>query len=532
MQKAQLVDTVIVGAGPAGVQMAYYQHKRGRNYVCLEAASAPGHFFARFPRHRYLISINKKNTGFTDPEINLRWDWNSLLVDESDYKTHKPFGDFTEDYFPNADFVVEYLTEYIKTFRLNVICDARAHGISKDERTGLFTVKTEGKNGGKVYQARCVVMASGFKHPFKPNCPGDNLIEDYPSMSVDPIEFKNKAVLVIGKGNSGFETADNLIHTTALIHVASPNPLQLAWKSHYIGHLRAVNNNLLDTYQLKAQNAVLDCHIRKIEKKDGKFAVDVEYTHALGEKETLYYDRVLNCTGFRVDTSHFDQSAMPVLTKNSKFPRLTNQWESANVKGMFYCGVLSHERDWKKTTSGFIHGFRYCVRTLANFIDERYHNVPYPARSIVCSPDSFLDHTLARLNRSSALWQEFGFLADLIYVNEEGKAQYLEELPKKFVHESAFSTSEHYYLVTLEFGKICGDPFAIERKPVPSEAAIGTFLHPVVRRYMGSKLMGELHLLEDLYTDWTHQEKHVKPLRKFFADSFADPTKLIIMGKM
>jgi thioredoxin reductase len=524
-------EVVVVGAGPAGIQAAYYLSKKGRDYVCLEGASQPCAFFAKFPRHRYLISINKKNTGFTDPEINMRWDWNSLLVDESDYKKHRPFTSYTEDYFPNADFVVQYCADYIQTFNLNVICDCRASKISKDQKTGVFTIKTEGKNGGKVYQTKCVIMASGFGKVFRPNCPGDHLVEDYPDMSVDPNEFRGKQVLVIGKGNSGFETADNLIHTTALIHVASPNPLQLAWKSHYIGHLRAVNNNLLDTYQLKAQNAVLDCSIRRIEKKGDKYAVDVEYTHALGETETLYYDRVLNCTGFRIDLSPFDETAMPATAKNNKFPKLTNSWESVNVGGLFFCGVLSHERDFKKTASGFIHGFRYCVRTLVHLIDERYQAAPYPSRMVAGNPDSILDAIIARINRSSALWQDFGFLCDLVVVRD-GKATYYEELPKKYILQSRHSTQDHYYIVSLEFGKILGDPFNIDRKPVPDQAATSTFLHPVVRRYQGSKLMGELHLLEDLYTDWTHQEKHIKPLRKFLHDSFSDPMKLKIMSKM
>jgi len=413
-----------------------------------------------------------------------------------------------------------------------VICDSRAAHISKDNKTGTFTVKCEGKNGaGKVYQTKCIIMAAGFEHLFRPNCPGDNLIEEYDNMSVDPTEFRGQQVLIIGKGNSAFETADNLIHTTALIHVASPNPLQLAWKSHYIGHLRAVNNNLLDTYQLKAQNAVLDCSIRKITKRDdNKYAVDVEYTHAMGETETLVYDRVLNCCGFRIGTSHFEQSAMPVLAKNNKFPKLTNQWESVNVKGMFFAGVLSHERDFKKTASGFIHGFRYCVRTLVHFIEERFHSVPYPSRMITNSADGFTKETVLRLAKNSALWQEFGFLADLIVV-ADGKATYYEELPRKYIAESGYGAHDHYYVITLEFGKILGDPFNIERKPVPDQAAVGTFLHPVIRRYQAAKLLGEQHILEDLYTDWTHPEKHVKPMRQFFEDSIAGK-KLRIMSQM
>lgn len=41
-----------------------------------------GNFFARYPRHRKLISINKRNTGRTNKEFNMRHDWNSLLSDD------------------------------------------------------------------------------------------------------------------------------------------------------------------------------------------------------------------------------------------------------------------------------------------------------------------------------------------------------------------------------------------------------------------------------------------------------------------
>jgi hypothetical protein len=45
------------------------------------------------------------------------------------------------------------------------------------------------------------------------------------------------------------------METAAVIHVAGPHSIRMAWRTHYVGHLRAVNNNFLDTYQLKSQNA-------------------------------------------------------------------------------------------------------------------------------------------------------------------------------------------------------------------------------------------------------------------------------------
>ncbi|HEU4367085.1 MAG TPA: NAD(P)-binding domain-containing protein, partial [Methylomirabilota bacterium] len=65
-------EYLIVGAGPAGLQLGHHLQQAGRDYAILEAGPAPGGFFRTFPRHRRLISINKPHTGWDDPELNLR----------------------------------------------------------------------------------------------------------------------------------------------------------------------------------------------------------------------------------------------------------------------------------------------------------------------------------------------------------------------------------------------------------------------------------------------------------------------------
>ena len=54
---------IIVGAGPAGLQMAHYLDSAGRDYLVLDRAASVGSFFERFPRFRQLISINKPHAG-------------------------------------------------------------------------------------------------------------------------------------------------------------------------------------------------------------------------------------------------------------------------------------------------------------------------------------------------------------------------------------------------------------------------------------------------------------------------------------
>ena len=59
----------IVGAGPGGLQLGHYFHKKNRDYIIFERQAIPSSFFARFPVHRQLISLNKRFTGRDNPEV-------------------------------------------------------------------------------------------------------------------------------------------------------------------------------------------------------------------------------------------------------------------------------------------------------------------------------------------------------------------------------------------------------------------------------------------------------------------------------
>ena len=111
-----MLDYLIIGAGPAGLQLGYFLARAGRAYQILEAGPAPGMFFRTFPRHRRLISNNKPHTGCDDPEMNLRMDWNSLLSEDP----RLLFTRYTERYFPDADDLVRYLRDFAEGFQLRI----------------------------------------------------------------------------------------------------------------------------------------------------------------------------------------------------------------------------------------------------------------------------------------------------------------------------------------------------------------------------------------------------------------------------
>ena len=319
-----------------------------------------------------------------------------------------------------------------------------------------------------------------------------------------------------GKANSAFETADNLVETAAVIHLASPGSLRFAWKTHFVGDLRACNNNLLDTYQLKLQNAVIDGTVASVKKEGDAFAAEIHYSHANGEVETIRYDRVILCTGFKLDISIFDESCRPSMTPDNRFPVQTSSWESANVPGMFFAGTLMQQRDRKKYMSAFIHGFRYNIRGLCRILLQRYHSVPLPATSVGGSAAELSGALLAQMNRSSALWQQPGFLADALILDRRSQSgRYFEELPVDYIKDHLLETG-CVLTLTLEFGKSQADPFFFERvqREDARNAANSTFLHPVVRCYERGRLVSEHHVLEDLAAEWKEPE-HVDPLQAY-----------------
>ncbi|HEY6729265.1 MAG TPA: FAD-dependent oxidoreductase [Polyangiaceae bacterium] len=506
----QSLDYVIIGGGPAGLQAAYFLAKANLRVLVLERAAEVGAFFRQYPRHRKLISINKVYTGVSDPETNMRWDWNSLLSDE-----YAPlFKDFSKEYFPAADTILEYLRCFAEQHRLPVELNV---SVSRVERTEAgFEIHAE---DGRTWRAPRVVVATGMSRENVPPIPGVELCERYSTMSLDQGDFTNQKVLIVGKGNSAFETADHLTPSAAVIHLASPRPLRMAWRTHFVGDLRAVNNNVLDTYQLKLQNAIIDAEIAEIRHNGKGFSVDIRYSHADGEVETLYYDRVLLCTGFRFDTSFFADSCMPAMTSCGRLPLQTSAWESPNVPGLFFAGTVMQQRDHKKYMSAFIHGFRYNVQALAHHLLASHHDIAWPQQQLTFSARGIAKGLLGEMNQSSAIWQQPGFLCNLVVLDvEQRSARLFAHMPMDYVHDR-FARGMTLAL-TLEYGPHQPDPFNIDRvhRSDVDRAAESTFLHPVIRRFEDGVLVDEHHVLEDLAAEWLEPE-HINPLVQYLQNA-------------
>ena len=275
----------IVGAGPAGLQLGFHMQQANRSYVIIERAGEPGAFFRTYPRHRQLISINKRYTGHEEdlpkrnPEFNLRHDWNSLVNDEESGGKGLLFTDYSKEFYPPASTMLTYLRDFARLYDLRIRYHEEVYDIMRssdageqchanisdddDSREGFpFAMKTRKLRDGATaadavissYSCGNVIIATGISVPYVPNFTGNEHIEGYDTMDIDPENFLGKSILILGNGNSAFETASNLINGANYIHMASRSAARLAIATHYVGDVRltAQVGAVIEGYQLKS----------------------------------------------------------------------------------------------------------------------------------------------------------------------------------------------------------------------------------------------------------------------------------------
>ena len=98
----------------------------------------------------------------------------------------------------------------------------------------------------------------------------------------------------------------------------------------------------------------------------------VKFTARQGGSFPLIYDDVIRCLGWGQDKSIFSKETKPIMQQNGKFAVMTNEYESVNVPGMYFAGVLGHGKDYRRSAGGFIHGFRYTSRALFRILCAKY----------------------------------------------------------------------------------------------------------------------------------------------------------------
>eukprot|EP00904_Undaria_pinnatifida_P007000 jgi/Undpi1/342/HiC_scaffold_1.g00338.m1 len=182
------VDAVVVGAGQAGLSVAYHLQKAGGlRFVTLDANQEAGGAW----RHRWpsleLFSTRK---------------WSSL-------PGYPMFANGAcEDGYPSTREMAMYMEEYESVMKLNVVRPVTVKDVSRTAM-GTFLVETDCLLGGTParWEARTVVSASGtHTRPVIPRLPGSETfrgVQLHSNQYRSAEDFRGARVAVVGAGNSG-----------------------------------------------------------------------------------------------------------------------------------------------------------------------------------------------------------------------------------------------------------------------------------------------------------------------------------------
>jgi hypothetical protein len=188
-------DTIVIGAGPAGLAVGAVLRRANVPFVMLERAKRVGESW----HHHY----------------------DRLHLHTPKSHSALPYHAYPHTYprYPSRQQFVEYLDDYARTFELEPEFGREVRRIARGA-DGAWEIATNADD----YRARRVVVATGFNRvPNVPRWPGQ---ETFPGRIIHSREYTNaeafrgNTVLVVGFGNSGAEIALDLAESGVRCAVA------------------------------------------------------------------------------------------------------------------------------------------------------------------------------------------------------------------------------------------------------------------------------------------------------------------------
>ena len=186
-QNTKKINTLVVGAGQAGLAMSEHLSNHSVEHLILE-------------KNRIVESWRS-----------CRWD--SLVANGPAWHDRFPtldFDDHSPNYFPQKDVVVSYFEKFAKKINAPVRSNVNVEEVLRDNSTQKFLVKT---SEGNIEADNIVVATGAFQKPIIPPIVPDNIdiTQMHSQFYKNPHQLKEGAVLVVGSGSSGSQIAQEIM---------------------------------------------------------------------------------------------------------------------------------------------------------------------------------------------------------------------------------------------------------------------------------------------------------------------------------
>lgn len=327
-------ETIVIGAGQAGLAAGYHLMRAGRRFLILEAGSEPTGSWASYYESLKLFSPARFSSlpGRAYP------------------------GD--SERYPTRDETIAYLKDYAQHFALPIQFGFAVESVVRRD-DGLFMVTAA---DGRAIQAQTLIVATGsFHEPNLPSVIGQDIYGGQVLHSMaytEPSSFAGKRVVVVGAANSAVQIGTELsaVAKVTLAVRRPPNLIRQRWLGkdvHFWWWLFGLDTAAPSTWRgaifkrLHAGNgpSVLDLGIYRQALKEGRPEILPMFERFTpsgvvwpdGTEERV--DAVIFATGFKPNVGFL--AALPTLS-HSGAP-VHRGGASPAVPGLYFLG-LSYQR--------------------------------------------------------------------------------------------------------------------------------------------------------------------------------------------
>ncbi len=192
----ETIDTLVIGAGQAGVAMSEHLGKSGVPHLVLE---------------RGRIAERWRS-----------WRWDSLVANGPAWHDRFPgmtFRGIDPDAFAGKESVADYFVDYAAMLKAPIRCGVEVTSVAALNGKPGFRAET---SSGAIEAERVVVATGPFQRPIVPplvpETPG--LLQIHSTGYRNPDQLPEGAVLVVGAGSSGTQIADELLRSGRRVFIS------------------------------------------------------------------------------------------------------------------------------------------------------------------------------------------------------------------------------------------------------------------------------------------------------------------------